>query len=345
MIVRLKGVKIARAKGKVYYYHRKTNTRLPGVPGSAEFVAAMQRLDAGVEKKAVARGTLGELIEAYRKSPEFANLAPATKHKYGKVFDELSKIADMRLGSMTPEFLYGYRDKKTRERKRAFTNLIFAVLKMLFTWGMKRGRCKVNPAAAVDRIKRPRNLPVKNRPYRPEELAVLLDEAPPWLAVAVGVAAYTGLRESDVVKVKWTAYDGRAFETRAQKTGAEIWVPVHSRLRVILEAAPRTADTIVTGVRGHSIGRSTLTTAFFDLLRRLRDEGRIGSGLSFHGLRHTLGTALAEAGCDPPTIAAVLGQATTQMAEHYSRTANRRGLVERGFEKLENQMENPSVRH
>lgn len=334
MIVRLKGVKVARAKGKVYYYHRKTNTRLPGQPGSAEFIAAVRDLDAR-HSKAANPGTLAGLIEAYRASPEFAALAPATRHKYGKVFEELRKIEVARLANITPEWLYAYRDKKARERKRAVTNMILAVLKMMFNWGIKRGKCKANPVAAVERIRRPRGLPVKNRPYRPEELSTVLAEAPDWLRRAVAVAAYTGLRESDVVKVKWTAYDGRAFETRAQKTGALVWVPAHSRLREILDAAPRTSPTIVAGVRGHEIGRSTLTTAFFSLLRRLRDEGKVGSGLSFHGLRHTLGTALAEAGCDPPTIAAALGQATTQMAEHYSRTANRRELVRAGFDKLE----------
>lgn len=48
--------------------------------------------------------------------------------------------------------------------------------------------------------------------------------------------------------------------------------------------------------------------------------GKVQPGLSFHGLRYTQGTKLAEAGCDAPTIAAVLGQATTKIAEHYPRT-------------------------
>jgi hypothetical protein len=59
--------------------------------------------------------------------------------------------------------------------------------------------------------------------------------------------------------------------------------------------------------------------------------GPVQRGLSFHGLRHTLGTTLAEAGYDAATIAAVLGQATT-MAEHYSRTARRKHLVDAAIE-------------
>jgi len=48
-----------------------------------------------------------------------------------------------------------------------------------------------------------------------------------------------------------------------------------------------------------------------------------------------LGTSLAEAGCDPRTIAAVPGQKTTAMADHYSRTADRRGLASAAIAKLE----------
>ena len=108
-----------------------------------------------------------------------------------------------------------------------------------------------------------------------------------------------------------------------------------SRIGEILDATPRVSTSIVVGARGRPIGRSGLTTSFFNLLRELREAGRIGPALSFHGLRHTLGTALAEAGCDPPTIASVLGQATTQMAEHYSRHANRRHHAAAAIERIE----------
>ena len=144
-----------------------------------------------------------------------------------------------------------------------------------------------------------------------------------------------GLRESDVLRVTWICYDGSAFETRTQKTNMPVWVPAHYRLRDILNTAPRVSTNIVVGARRRPIGRSALTTSFFNLLRTLREAGRIGPGLSFHGLRHTVGTALAEAGCDPPTIASVLGQATTQMAEHYSRHANRRHHAAAAIERIE----------
>lgn len=335
MIVRLKGVKKVRAKGKTYYYHRKTMTRLPNVPGTEEFLRALSSLTRVSTKTTLSPGTLGSLSRLYRSSPEFAALAPSSKRRYNHILDNLKPIEGMPLVQMTSDFLYAWRDKKAAERSRSFANLGVVLLRIVFTWGKKRGHCKVNPALDVDLIRKPRNAPVKNRPWRSSEVEVVMAEAPPWLRLATAIAAYTGLRQSDVARVTWACYDGQAFETRQQKTGAPIWVPVHYKLRELLDAAPRVHEQIVVGIYGRPVSQSHISAEFWKLVARLHAEGKVGAGLSFHGLRHTLGTALAEAGCDPPTIAAVLGQTTTKMAEHYSRTANRRGMAGDAIKKME----------
>lgn len=340
MIVRLKGVKKVRSKGKDYFYHRRTGKRLAGIPGSAEFVSALRSLESRQRDTSRSPGSLGGLTAAYRASPEFAGLAPGTRHKYSAILDELKPLDRDPLAAITTEFLYAWRDKKAKEHSRSFANMGVTVLRLVFNWGKRRGKCKTNPALDVEMIRRPRNTPTRNRPWRPEEIEAVLSSAPPWLQVPVAIAAYTGLRESDVCRVTWACYDGAAFETRTQKTNTPVWVPAHRRLRELLDPLPREHDRIVVGAYGRPITVSRLTTAFFAMLKDLREAGAVGPGLSFHGLRHTLGTALAEAGCNAQTIAAVLGQASTRMAEHYSRTADRRELVSDAMAKVENQTEN-----
>jgi hypothetical protein len=53
MIVRVRGVKKVRSKGKIYYYHRATGTRLLAPPGTVEFLIEIGRLNtsAGIDEK------------------------------------------------------------------------------------------------------------------------------------------------------------------------------------------------------------------------------------------------------------------------------------------------------
>ena len=57
---------------------------------------------------------------------------------------------------------------------------------------------------------------------------------------------------------------------------------------------------------------------------RLEREGRIGSGLTLYGLRHTVAVILREIGHDERTIADALGQKTIEMARHYAKGADLR---------------------
>jgi integrase len=281
-------------------------------------------------------GTLGALIEKYRRSPEFTEvIGPTTRSVYQEHFDYLKPVAGMPLNKIDSAFLYQVRDKGMAKKKRHFANMTITVVRLLFTWGMKRDHVDRNPALAVDRIKRPKNAKIVNRPWRIEEFDTVLSEAPPRLLVPIAIAAYTGLRECDVVKVTWHSYDGTSFETRQQKTGNPMWVKAHYRLREILDATPRVSPNVVVSTLGKPYKAEVLRAQFFPFIRRLIEEGKVQPGLSFHGLRHTLGTVLAEAGCDAPTIAAVLGQESTTMAEHYSKTARRHHLAGAAIERIE----------
>jgi hypothetical protein len=108
MIVRIKGIKKVRAKGRVYCYHRKTGTPLPGDPYSPEFMAALDALKRKQEL-AARPGTLGALIQRYRASPEFIDRALYTKRKRQWVFDYLKPLAGMRLTDISSAFMYEVR--------------------------------------------------------------------------------------------------------------------------------------------------------------------------------------------------------------------------------------------
>jgi integrase len=169
-----------------------------------------------------------------------------------------------------------------------------------------------------------------------DELDAVLGAANPPIRAAVALAAFAGLRAGDVVRLTWSAYDGVAVQTVQDKTGAEVWVPAHQRLRAILAETPRcTAVQIVTGQRGLPLTLAGFKANFFALIRRLRRDGVLSRRLTFHGLRHTAATMLAEAGCDDRDIMAVTGHKTPAMVHRYTEKADRRRRAEGAIDRLE----------
>jgi integrase len=89
----------------------------------------------------------------------------------------------------------------------------------------------------------------------------------------------------------------------------------------------------------HAYTPSGFRAVFFRLFRQLEAERKVNHGLTFHGLRTTLATAIADADGDTRTIAAALSQATEAMAAHYARGADRRRRASQAIALLEQKKE------
>jgi integrase len=92
---------------------------------------------------------------------------------------------------------------------------------------------------------------------------------------------------------------------------------------------------IVVGARGRPYTESGFRAMFFKMIRKLRDDRKVAGGLTFHGLRHTTGTKLAEAGCDTRDIMAITGHSTEAMAGHCAKEADQRRRARSAIRKLE----------
>ena len=220
---------------------------------------------------------------------------------------------------------------------------MLAVLSLTFNWGIPRRLADMNPTEKVPRLRRPRDLPPANPPWTDHELAVVLKAAPMELAVAVALGAYTGLREGDVIALPLTAIDGGVIEWRQAKTGDPVYIPVHRDLAPYIRAArtlkQRKATTVVIGQRGLPFTAAGFRARFFKLIRDLRASGKLARPLTFHGLRHTVATRLADAGADDTTIQAILGHATTAMSQKYRRQADRKRRTKAAVQLLERRPE------
>ena len=150
----------------------------------------------------------------------------------------------------------------------------------------------------------------------------MLSEAAGSLRIAIALAMFASMRGGDVVRVRWAAYNGTAIQWQQGKTGDSVWKPARRMLREVLDSAQPIGETMVAGPDGRPWAEGTLRANFRDLIRGLEDKGRVAKGLTFHGLRSTNATRLADAGADVRAIQAELGQRTAAMALHYSRRAD-----------------------
>lgn len=341
------GVQLIRGKdGVVRAYHRKTKTRLIAAVGSPEFRAELDALN-GRAKPAPLRGTLAGLFDAYREAPEFRGLAPRTRADYEKVFLFLRPGAERKLLlNFKVKDALEIRNAAEKKHKRHFANYTVTVLRLVLNWGALYGLLDVNPLADKRlKIKRPHGMPKANRRWATYECDAVLEAATGGVRVAIAMGMFLGMREGDTLRATRLNYDGARLTWVQGKTGEPVRLPVAQRLKAILDEA--LASRPATGVEhlelvlnqtGQPYTPDGFRTMLWKLIHRLEVAGAVMPGLTFHGLRHTAATALADLGASPHEIAAMLGQKTLIMAAHYSAEANREKLGEAAIIRL-----NPGV--
>ena len=323
MHVRVKGVKRYRSKGEWYSYHRATGIRLMADFGSVAFFLEVAALDGRAQQKAALPGTLDGLMQLYRASPTYLDLAASTRTGYARMMNLLIPIANMPLVELTPQFIAGLRDRIAAKHGRRQANYVMAVISVACEYGREHGVIADNPVKGVKRVRRDRQRPKANRPWGADERQAVLNAVPVQLRVPIALSMFTGLRKGDVLALSKSSFrDGRIWR-RTSKTGYEMSIPIHSDLRAILaDATAHNAITIAATTNGTPWTISGFNSTFIKAIRRLEREGLVQPGLTFHGLRHTVGTLLIEAGFDIDTVRRWLGQKTLAMAIHYSETAD-----------------------
>ncbi len=320
----VKGLKKVTAKGHTYYYHRKTMKRIKAPFGTPEFILEFAGIEEDLKQKQAAPGTLGLLIDTYRGSPFWADLRPATRISYDRAFEVLKPLQAMPLVEFKPAWVAGLRDEVGQKRGRWMANNVRAVLSILAEFGREKELLIENPVRGIRRLRRDRDKPKQNRPWSAAECKTVLDEAPAYLRVPIALAMFAGFRKGDVLTVTKTALRNGVISVLTGKRGVAVAVPVHPVLAELLSAAPQHSGvTIAANSRGQPWTESGYNSTFGKFITRLEQEGKVEPGLTMHGLRHTLGTRLREAGTDLDDIRRLLGQKTLSMAQHYSETADR----------------------
>jgi integrase len=269
--------------------------------------------------------SLDALLQAYRRSPEWAALANSTRATYTVYLRVLDRLGNQKVREIRRKELLGLRDAVAIKRGNGAGTGFQRAASALLGWAVDRGWIDYHP------LLRARALPHGHlREWSESDIAhalAHLDE--PYRRVVV-LALHTGQRRSDVIALTWGQYDGAAFRLRQQKTRTPLIVPAHPDLRAELATWQRSQAVILTSPQGRP-----WTPAHLSRSMKARLEAIGLPDINVHGLRKAAARRLAEAGATAHEIAAVTGHKSLSMVQLYTASADQRRLAESAVERLE----------
>jgi integrase len=312
MRVPLKGIasatKILASGEKItYYYAWRGGPQLRGKPGSPEFVQSYER--AHRERHTPDPSLFKSVIAGYLASPEFGDVRDRTKADYMKQLAKIERafgdlpIAALDEPRVTKVFL-DWRDRMASSPRQA--DYAWTVLMLLMSWARSRGLISYRPPG---RIKRLYHGDRSDKIWEDHHIAAFMAVARLPLQWALVLAADTGQRQGDLLRLPWSAYDGQWITLTQSKTGRKVKVPVTARLSAVLSTMPRTSPVMLTNGRR----RPWAPNAFRKAWGAAASRAGI-TGLHFHDLRGTAVTRLSEADCTPQEIARFTGHSLRDVA-------------------------------
>lgn len=343
MRVKLKGInkvkkKLASGERVEYWYAWKGGPRLPGKPGSPEFMAAY---NAAVAQRAEPKsGTLQSVLNAFQFSSDWDDLAPRTKRDYIKLIRiieaefgdfPLSGLGDRRARAV----FMAWRDVRAKASRRQ-ADYGWQVLARILSWANGRGLVIANPCEKGGRLyngSRAENV------WTDDDEARFLAVAPPHLHLPLILALWTGQRQGDLLKLVWTQYDGRYIRLQQGKTQTRVTVPVGKPLKDRLDAIRGRVGPILISSEGTPWTEDGFRSSWG---KACKLAGIVG--VTFNDLRGTAVTRLALAGCTEAEIATITGHSLKQVRSildtHYLHRDIRLG--ESAIAKLEKRTEIPN---
>jgi integrase len=321
--------------GKLRHYFRKRGCKripLPGLPGSIEFNAAYQNAVAGIEvqrqeigAKRTKSGSVSAALVGYYGSPQFLSLRQSTQAQRRRILERFrDKTGDWSIATLPQSYVVS----ELQKRKPGAQRNLLKALRSLIAFA---GAVKMMSGDPTAGIKLAKHKERSRRAWTDAEVRGFESAHPigtkPRLAFALGF--YTGQRVGDVIGMGRQHVRSGVLHVKQSKTGVDLHLPVTPELQIILDATP-TANLTFLVTRS---GRPYSQTDFSKQFRVWCDTADLPPDVSFHGLRATRATHLAEAGATAHEIMAVTGHQTLKEVERYTRAAEQKRLAAQAMAK------------
>lgn len=328
MRVELKGIhrvtkRLAGGGLRTYYYAWRGGPRIhASIRDQAEFIAEFQRhkrFRAPPEDKR----TLSDLIRSYVAAADYTGLAAKTKAGYDTALGRIQgKFGTMPIAALEEKgarsVIRQWRDDVLSVSPRS-ADLTMAVFTKILNFAKDEEVISRNPLDALTKLSSGTR---KDIIWSDDQMALFAELGPPHLVRAMILAKWTGQRQTDLLELSWSAYDGEYLRLQQRKAGRgkagkRVKILASAELRLTLEAIraeqkaraehpnprkrkalPTTILTTEGGVPWKSGFKASWGAA-------VRDAGI--SGVTFHDFRGTFITLAYRAGVAIKDIAEASG--------------------------------------
>ncbi|MCX4295009.1 site-specific integrase [Bacteroides caecimuris] len=244
---------------------------------------------------------------------------------------------------ITPQWVRGFRDyldtkamqwaidtrKRDVEPKRISQGtkaLMFQKFCSVFNIAMREGMIRLNPTIGVERFKEPES----DREFLTIDEIRKLSKTPPPdkdLAQAFFFSCLTGLRWSDIVKLKWLEvqewHAGRRIVFTQQKTGGLEYLDLNTQAASMLGERGNPDDLVFPKL-------GPIQSARISIAAWVKSAG-IDKHITFHCARHTFAVMMLDLGVDLYTVSKLLGHKSIETTQVYAKILdkNKKAAVER----------------
>lgn len=334
-----------RGEGRVFYlYFAKGVGQKPYSLRTSDRALARQ-IQRRLEEE-LARGTHGltpklervtysELVKRFIESRQAKGISEGSLKTYLVTLNLFGSFlgVDLPIHSIKPEqidaFIAQRRTATTKHgtplKPKSLRNEVFQ-LASLFAWATKRDLLAKNP---MDKVEKPRRVVYDNPKALTQEEYMRLKEALTHneeFADLVDFYLLTGIRRSDGLQITSECFD---FENMTvtlpqHKQQNHKALPLSAELAAV---AKRIIERVGIGRPFVQVKPGALTLAF----RRARIRAGLPAAITFHSLRHSFTSWLAQAGVDFKTLQSLTGHSSSQALEVYlhSFDPNRKSAIEK----------------
>jgi integrase len=277
-----------------------------GEAGSTAFLNSYN--EAIASRKTQDNGRFLSLVASYRASADYKRLADLTRRNWGPWLDRisdhfgtLSSAQFDRTEKIRPVIRRWRAAFEANPRKADYG---MQVLSRVCAYAVDPlGKLASNPCVGIKHIYSSSRAEIIWTDMDIQKLRAVCSEE---VSLAVDLAALSGLRAGDLVRLAWSHIqeDAIVVTTGKSKHRREAVIPLYQELRDLLNRIPRRSPVVLTNTKGRPWAKDGLGNA---IVRAKKLAWPEGENLNFHDLRGTAATKFYVAGLSEREIAEILG--------------------------------------